>query len=88
MFDGSDYPKSLDEEAFDHWLEKGRLSKIRYSYLLIIWDAVEEDYVPIYIENRGSIEPYEHYPNASGREALVAVYDLYSEARIRLTNQY
>ena len=86
MFDGLDYPKSLDEEVFDHWLEKGRLSKIRYDYLLIVWDAVENEYIPIYTEDRDSIAYYEQHPNATGREALVAVYDLYSEARIGLTH--
>jgi hypothetical protein len=28
MFSGPDFPKSLDEEVFGSWLEKGRLSKI------------------------------------------------------------
>lgn len=84
MFDGADYPKSLDEEVFDQWLEKGRLSKIGYCYLLIIWDAFDDKYIPAYVENRNHITSYELYPNGSTQESLIAVYDLYSEARISL----
>ncbi|WP_420581579.1 hypothetical protein [Reichenbachiella sp.] len=84
MFDGSNYPKSLEEEQFEEWLEKGRLSKIGYAYLLIVWDALEEAYLPVYIEDRDMIESYELYPYASNQEALIAVYDLYSEARITI----
>lgn len=84
MFDGSDYPKSLDEEEFEGWLEKGRLSKIGYTYLLVVWDALDEKYIPVYKEDRQSIDSYEMYPYAPNQEALVAVYDLYSEARIAL----
>ncbi len=32
MFNGSDFPKSLDEEVFNLWLENGRQSKIGYNY--------------------------------------------------------
>ncbi|WP_422358834.1 hypothetical protein [Reichenbachiella sp.] len=84
MFDGSYYPKSLEEEEFENWLEKGRLSKIGYTFLLVVWDALEEMYLPIYIEDRNAIASYELYPYATGQEALIAVYDLYSEARIAL----
>lgn len=84
MFDGSNYPKSLEEEQFENWLEKGRESKIGYTFLLIVWDALDEKYLPAYIEDRQSIASYELYPYATGQEALVAVYDLYSEARIAL----
>jgi hypothetical protein len=31
MFEGSDFPKSLDEETFNGWLENGRQSKIGYN---------------------------------------------------------
>lgn len=86
MFDGSDYPKSLDEEQFEEWLESGRSSKIRYSHLLIVWDALEQKYVPVYVESRQQIEVYERYPYATGQEALIAVYDLYSESRISLNH--
>ncbi|MAE86794.1 MAG: hypothetical protein CMB80_28925 [Flammeovirgaceae bacterium] len=82
MFDGSDFPKSLDEDVFDEWLEKGRQSKISYSILMIVWDAFENDYVPVYTENREELQKYEKYQTATGRESLVAAYDLYSESRI------
>ncbi len=82
MFDGSDYPGSLDEGLFEDWLDKGRHSKIPYSYLLIVWDSLYERYQPAYIEHRSQIDSYEHHPYATGQEALVAVYDLYSESRI------
>ena len=45
MFDSSDFPKPLDEDLFDQWLEKGRNSKIANHYLLVIWDTMEENYV-------------------------------------------
>jgi hypothetical protein len=82
MFDGSDFPQSLNEEDFDLWLENGRQSKIRYSYLLIIWDAYESKYLPVYAEHRNEIGEYETYQTSTGRESLVAAYDLYSETRI------
>jgi hypothetical protein len=82
MFDGSDFPKSLNEEDFDLWLENGRQSKIRYNYLLIIWDTYESKYLPVYAEHRDEIGEYETYQTSTGRESLVAAYDLYSETRI------
>ena len=82
MFDGSDFPKSLAEEEFNGWLEHGRRSKIRYNYLLVVWDAYESTYRPVYAEHREEIGEYEPYQNATGRESLVAAYDLYSEARL------
>lgn len=87
MFDGSDYPKPLDEDLFDTWLEKGRQSKISYSYLLIIWNDLESSYQAAYTENRASILEYELYGESSGHESLVAIYDLYSESRITLMHQ-
>lgn len=82
MFDGSGFPKSLDEEVFNLWMENGRASKIRYSYLLIIWDEYESNYRPVYAEQRAEISEYEVYKTSTGRESLVAAYDLYSESRI------
>ena len=79
MFKGPGFPKSLDEEVFDAWLENGRLSKIRYNYLLIIWHAYESEYRPIYAEHRDEIETYKV---TAGSESLVAAYDLYSQSRI------
>ncbi|MEL6558771.1 MAG: hypothetical protein AAFQ94_11345 [Bacteroidota bacterium] len=86
MFDGSDFPKSLDEQQFEEWLEEGRESKIGYEYLLIIWDAFEEKYQPVYLENRDKISSYELYGNSVSQESLVAAYDLYSESRIMLSD--
>lgn len=79
MFDGPDFPKSLDEELFDTWLENGRQSKLNYNYLLIIWNELESDYQPVYVEKRDELE---NFPASTGRESLVAAYDLYSESRI------
>jgi hypothetical protein len=82
MFDGSGFPKSLDEEVFNGWLENGRLSKRRYNYLLIVWDEYESKYLPFYAEHRDEIGKYDSYKVSTGRESLVAAYDLYSESRI------
>lgn len=79
MFEGRDYPKALDEEVFNHWLEKGRLSKIGYSHMLIVWDDYDSAYKPVYVARRDEIESYK--TSGSG-ERLVAAYDLYSESRI------
>ena len=49
---------------------------------MIVWDAFENDYVPVYTENREELQKYEKYQTATGRESLVAAYDLYSESRI------
>ena len=84
MFDGPDYPKSLEEELFDTWLEEGRESKIGYNYLLIVWDAFEFKYLPVYLEEREKIKRYDLYHESVGQESLVAAYDLYSESRIIL----
>ena len=82
MFEGSDFPKSLDEETFNLWLENGRQSKIGYNYLLIVWDEYESEYRATYVEDREEIGSYENYKESTGRESLVAAYDLYSESRI------
>jgi len=82
MFDGPEHPKSLDEQVFNSWLEKGRESKIGYNYLLIVWDAYESDYRAVYVEHRDEISQYQKHDTSSGMERLVAAYDLYSESRI------
>lgn len=84
MFENSDYPQPLDESLFNDWMEKGRLSKIQYSYLLIIWDEFNLKYQPIYAENREEFSEYQMYKQSVGQESLVAVYDLFSESRISL----
>ena len=83
MFDGADFPKSLDEELFDYWLENGRQSKLNYSYLLIIWDELDSEYQPVYVESRDELNSYAKDRIVTGRESLVAAYDLYSESRIK-----
>ncbi|REG94467.1 hypothetical protein [Algoriphagus antarcticus] len=84
MFEGPDYPKSITEELFESWLEEGRASKISYHFLLIVWNVYDEKYNPVYVESREEIKNYESYPDAKGSEALIAVYDLYSESRVSL----
>jgi hypothetical protein len=79
MFDGPDFPKSLDEEVFNLWLENGRLAKVGYNYLLIVWDEYESAYQPVYVAGRDEIETYK---TSSSRERFIAAYDLYSESRI------
>jgi hypothetical protein len=80
MFEGSGFRKSLSEEVFNVWLENGRLSKIGYKYLLIVWDEHESEYRPVYTEDRNDINTYDS--SAMSRERLVAAYDVYSESRI------
>ncbi|MHA7131417.1 hypothetical protein [Algoriphagus namhaensis] len=82
MFEGRDFPKALRESVFQSWLEKGRESKISYAYLLVVWDEGEQDYVPIYTEERSEIDSYEKLGKSYGRQALVAAYDLYSEGKV------
>lgn len=82
MFDGSDFPESLDEELFNTWLENGRESKLNYNYLLIIWDELESEYQPVYLENREELDDYTANKTSGGQERLIAAYNLYSESRI------
>lgn len=82
MFNGPDYPKALDEDIFDRWLEEGRSLKINYEYMLILWDAFEEEYTPVYVESRKGFHDYEPYGESVNNETIVAIYDLFSEARI------
>ncbi|WP_158857508.1 hypothetical protein [Lunatibacter salilacus] len=82
MFEGPNYPQPLDESLLDEWLEKGRLSKIPYAYLVIIWDELEASYAPVYVEQRSELQKYPRYGQAPDHQLLVAAYDLYSETRI------
>lgn len=84
MFDGPNYPKSLDEQLFDTWLENGRMSKLGYSHLLIIWNELESQYVPVYSDNRDDINEYDKYGLSTSQKSLIAAYNLYSESRIDL----
>ncbi|ELR71522.1 hypothetical protein C900_02585 [Fulvivirga imtechensis AK7] len=71
MFDGSDFPKSLNEELFNSWLENGRQSNLGYHYLLVLWDEFEYDYQPAYVESRDELDKYIKNSNLSSRESLV-----------------
>jgi len=82
MFNGPDYPQTLDESQFDEWLEKGRESKIPYAYLLIVWDELDAIYRPVYTEKRSDIQDYARYGQSPENQLLVAAYDLYSEGRV------
>ena len=84
MFEGPDYPCAIKEEVFESWLEDGRGSKISYRFLLIVWNVYDEKYNPVYVESREEIAEFELYPEAKGSEALIAVYDLYSESRVNI----
>lgn len=82
MFNGPDFPKSLEEDTFNRWLENGRLDKSGYNYLLIIWDEYDAQYRPVYTSDRNELDRYQAYRSSVGRESLIAAYDLYSESRI------
>jgi len=82
MFDSQEYPASLSENRFEQWLEEGRESKMSYEYLLIVWDELDGKYRPEYVQKRSQIAQYPRWGNASGHASVIAVYDLYSEARI------
>ncbi|MEQ8242007.1 hypothetical protein [Fulvivirga sp.] len=82
MFETYNFSKTLDEDLFDIWLEKGRNSRMGYQYLLIIWDTLEEDFRPIYLEDRDGISEY--HDITAKQEVPIAAYDLYSESKISL----
>jgi hypothetical protein len=82
MFNSSEYPKPLDESLFNTWLGQGRASRIPYAYLLIIWDELEGEYLPVFVEKRADLMSYEKYGTSPAQQLLVAAYDLYSESRV------
>ncbi|SMG13047.1 hypothetical protein SAMN05661096_00572 [Marivirga sericea] len=82
MFNGAAFPKPLEESTFEEWFNIGRASKIGYKYMLVIWDNYDDEYQAVYVEERESIHKYERYESSTGRESLVAAYDLYSESRV------
>ena len=82
MFDSHEYPKALDEELFEQWLEEGRTSKMSYEYMLVVWDDLESDYHPEFVADRSQIERYPFWGVSSGHSTTIAVYNLYSESRI------
>ena len=84
MFDSREYPRALDEDQFDLWLEEGRQSKMPFEYMLVLWDEMEGKYHPEYVESREQINKYPLWGEAAGHTSTIAVYDLYSEARITI----
>jgi hypothetical protein len=82
MFNSSEYPKPLEESLFNTWLEQGRASRIPYAYLLIIWDELEGEYLPVYVEKRADLMSYEKYGTSPAQQLLIAAYDLFSESRV------
>lgn len=86
MFEGPEYRKSLDEDTFDQWLENGRESRMNYEFMLVIWDDMEQSYHPEYAENRQMISSkgHGHYGKTNALTSIVAVYNLFSEAKISL----
>jgi hypothetical protein len=82
MFDSPDYPQALEESLFEEWLEKGRSSKIPYAFLLIVWDELENKYLPVFTEDRKDIKQFARYGYSPENQLLVAAYDLYSETRV------
>ncbi len=82
MFENHKKSGSLDEDLLQVWFEKGRNSKIFYKYLLIIWNEMDSEYRPEYLENRKALENYHQSYNANDSESLIAVYDVFSESRI------
>ncbi|MCC5928227.1 MAG: hypothetical protein JJU28_03180 [Cyclobacteriaceae bacterium] len=82
MFDGPDFPQALDESLFEEWLEKGRESRIPYTYLMIIWDELDTRYLPLYTEKISDIQRHARYGQSPENQLLVAAYDLYSETRV------
>lgn len=82
MFEGPSYPDALDESIFEEWLVKGRLSKAPFAYMLVIWDELDQRYMPVYVEQRSEIQNFARYGQAPDHRLLVAAYDLYSETRV------
>ena len=82
MFENLNFHSTLDEQRFEDWLEQGRASKIRYSYLVILWDEIEKNYRPVYLEERSELERYNDSSVSVG-DTFVAAYDLFTESKIK-----
>lgn len=82
MFENAENTISLEEEVFDEWLEKGKESRIGYHYMLVVWNEFDSKYQPIYSESRDQMVTQVRVVNDSSTEALLAVYDLYSETKL------
>ena len=84
MFDSPEFPQSLDEDLFDEWLEKGRMSPISYEFMLVVWDETAGDYHPLYAESRQDVaDKNPGYKTGNvGHSYTIAIYDLYSESKL------
>ncbi len=84
MFDSPEFPKSLGEDVFEAWLEKGRESPITYEYMLIVWDGTIDSYQPLYAEDREDVKEKNpgFYGESPTHTATIAIYDLFSESKL------
>ncbi len=80
MFESSTSQRSLDEDRFETWLEEGRLHKLGYQYMMVIWDQYTEDFRPVYLFERSDLLNYV----SPQSEEVLAAYDIYSESRMDL----
>ena len=78
MFESLGYSKSLNEDEFNSWLEKGRESKLGYYYLLVMWCDWDKEFKPIYCTDSDSLKSRID----SSSDDFIAAYDLYSESMI------
>ena len=83
MFEGAEYPQSLDESTLERWFEQGRSSRIPYTYLVIIWDDRESSYSPVFLEERVELDNYSKDDRGYSNQWFVAAYDLFSESRVK-----
>ena len=84
MFESAGYGTPLEEQRFERWLEKGRSHRIGYQYLIVLWNQAENDFHPVFMENRPEVSDYVNHLDVN--EELVAIYDLYSESRILISD--
>lgn len=83
MFETSDR-RPLEEHVFEEWLEKGRSDRMGFHYLIVVWNAFDREYQPVYRTSREEAEAYQ--PGL--QEHQIAIYDLYSESRIEVRNDF
>ncbi len=81
MFDNLNFSAALDEQRFDDWLVQGRGSKIRFSYMVVLWDEIEKDYRPVYLSERSELNKYQENARTVS-DVVVAIYDLYTESKV------
>ncbi|SNT26796.1 hypothetical protein SAMN05421640_3056 [Ekhidna lutea] len=81
MFENLNFDEPLDENRFDQWFDEGRESKIRFEYLVVLWDEMEKDYRPVFLAERAKLKKYVDDPANVG-DVFVAAYDLYTESKV------